>query len=390
MASDIHLDLGDEDGSTADHLASDVAPSSPMTPKDQSEVFPGVTAHDVAFRFAPIWYQDTANNGPDGLGAKGDVPILVDYDGDLKHRNNWDNLPDYDAFPWLYYSVVATSTHYFLSYAHYQPRDWEQLCTGLFTECHEGDMGSAYVIVRRSGDGYGQVEAVRTHAHGENSYWWVGGTPSVEEGKASMLGPVDFEDNTGSISDVADGQYTHVRLFGQARGHGVVPCTASKKSMQPFGVGNVACPDGEGTEFPGEDGLKYIPTTDEPELFTEGQQNVETPRAYALVSTAHTLWVWRSDIGEDEMFSVEGIFQYQGSRGAPFFTKDELGYQFAADQFINDSVSGKPPWSEETEGASRGDSLLDPAYAFDQALGFPEPFSLEYTYHPFLQVTEPL
>ena len=85
-------EIAEPDTSPLDEIAGDGV--DPADSEDaRVEPPPGPTLAEAALYFAPVWYQDTANGGPDGEGARADLPTRVDYDGDLVHNNNWDNLP---------------------------------------------------------------------------------------------------------------------------------------------------------------------------------------------------------------------------------------------------------------------------------------------------------
>jgi hypothetical protein len=76
----------------------------------------------VAARYAPFVYHATHPR----LGRQ-DVPTNIDFDGDLVGRNNWEHFDRYRLLPTVYYAVVATETHLFLSYHLFHPRDWSTL-----------------------------------------------------------------------------------------------------------------------------------------------------------------------------------------------------------------------------------------------------------------------
>ncbi|MFG2040046.1 hypothetical protein [Dactylosporangium sp. NPDC048998] len=76
-----------------------------------------VTDADLAYRWAPVHYQDTAST------YRADYLAPVDYDGDWNTLNNWNNL---DAFAsgltgTVYYSVVETGTHWFIGFLPWRP-----------------------------------------------------------------------------------------------------------------------------------------------------------------------------------------------------------------------------------------------------------------------------
>ena len=349
-------------------------------PPETLEPPPGVDSAAVLGYFAPIWYQDTADGGPDGQGARADIPVIVDYDGDLQHDNNWDNLPNAELLPALYAALVATETHFFLTYAHYHPRDWEPICTGLLTECHEGDMEEIQLLVERTGDGLGEIRLLRTHHHGETSTW--GFDKALGGPAGSVAGPFDLEAEDGSVSAEQTEAHHHVRIFSQAKGHGLAPCRASEDFIKPSGIFNLSCP-GKGDAFPGGDGVRLVPFA-AAEAFSPGQEKAQATLGYAVVPIETSLWLWRSDIGDHKVFRTDGAFQYAGARGAPFVTSELLGATFDPDQFINDSSSGRSPWNLEMKGSAQADAFLDPAWAWSQGFTLPGEPSLVYVVHPYL------
>jgi hypothetical protein len=179
---------------------------------------------------------------------------------------------------------------------------------------------------------------------------------------------------------------SHVRIFSEAHGHGTVPCTAQKLFIKPFGIVNVSCPDADGKTFPGGDGIKFIPTTNETKIYQKGMENTGEPMAYALVPISETLWQWRHQIGKDQMFRSKGSFIYSGGRGVPFVSDGAIGSHFDVEQFPNDDSTGQVPWSRSLEGSEQGDVFLDPAFAYKEWLDAGPQWSLEYSYHPYLDV----
>ena len=81
----------------------------------------------LAYRWAPVHYQDTARN------PKADYITNFDYDGDWRATNNWDNLHRAPLRAYVYYSLTETKTHWFVMYMFFHPRDYAAcLPTGGF------------------------------------------------------------------------------------------------------------------------------------------------------------------------------------------------------------------------------------------------------------------
>src|SRR5262245_18256355 len=130
----------------------------------------------LAFFHAPILFQDTEARGQsqdEGNAASVDQPIQrrgdflarFDFDGDWNGLNNWANFSrrppggagdrnkDTMARAYLYYSVVETETHYFVSYCAFHAQDREPRCTDA--ERHENDLEGGLHVVKKGPENSG-------------------------------------------------------------------------------------------------------------------------------------------------------------------------------------------------------------------------------------------
>src|SRR4051812_21454252 len=82
-----------------------------------------VSRTQLALRWAPIHHQDVDATGSHALGGRSDYLTKVDYDGDLNGRNNWDRAADSGVSfaANVYYSVVETGSHWFVTYFFFHP-----------------------------------------------------------------------------------------------------------------------------------------------------------------------------------------------------------------------------------------------------------------------------
>ena len=360
-----------------------VDPAQPGAPpsKEISPVGAGLSAHDVALYFAPIWYQDTAAGGPDDQGARADVPLRVHYDGDLEHRNNWDHLPDHPLPAHLYYGLVATASHYFITYMHYHARDWEPVCVGILTACHEGDLEDVQLVVERDETGFGHVVLVRAHHHGQNTYW----TNDPVTVTGGIAGQIDFESLEGAVSATQDTDHSHLRVFAQSGGHGLAPCWAANNTIPPYGMPKVQCPDGSDQGFGGGDGIRYVPGEGPPPNYAPEMETDGEAVPYALEGVFPTLWAWRHEVGSGLLYRESDVFHYVGARKGAFQTSGPIGVTLDAQQFLNDTSGGHAPWNHKEFGSEKGDIFLDPAYAYAILLGVTSlDWSMTYTVHPYL------
>ena len=136
---------------------------------------------EIASRFAPVFYQALGDN------PRSDYITNFDFDGDWRGDNNWNNGANKDLplKGYIYYSVSETTTHFFIHYAVYHPRDYKggerrgtllsELIrqgakhggkydpTGLADEAalaHENDMEGALVVVAKDGNSLSEAHVV--------------------------------------------------------------------------------------------------------------------------------------------------------------------------------------------------------------------------------------
>ena len=187
----------------------------------------------VAGTFAPIFYQ--------ALGDKprSDYITNFDFDGDWRGDNNWDHADD-KKFPlkaYVYYSVSETTTHFFIHYAIFHPRDYkggeskgrilseliregvkggtEHDPTGMLEEAgvaHENDLEGCLIVVAKNGNDLkrARVVFVETLHHNDFSLYVPGETA-----------PKGFE-----VFRSEDG---HPLLYVEPKGHGVKTYSGDEK-----------------------------------------------------------------------------------------------------------------------------------------------------------------
>jgi len=114
---------------------------------------------ELARHYAPVIHQGTATDQ--------DFITAVDFDGDWISNNNWQNQPGGDLSAHVYYSVAETDSHWFLFYALFHPRDYTDEPCEESDGCHENDMESIQMVVRKDGTAHGQLQAVETLAHSD-------------------------------------------------------------------------------------------------------------------------------------------------------------------------------------------------------------------------------
>lgn len=278
-----------------------------------------VSDADLAYHWAPVHYQDTDSSDHDA-----DYLSTVDFDGEWNTLDNWEAQDDSLArlTGAAYYSVVETSTHWFVVYSFYHPRDWEDFSDPFEQFTHENDMEGVLATIRKDGSTYGRLEAVITVAHSD-FYSYVPAGSTFTSGRESVDGTLRL-------------QGTRPTTRQEAKGHGLYAWN--------------------GAEFPGGDGVVYVPSTTGEVPSGGNDRSV----GYRLVDTfaAGGLWAQRNS---SATFAGWGTFR--GDNG-----KDN-------------AANAAWGWDDGNDGSDvqRGLLATDPAYLVSVYFANRGSFSLTYT-----------
>ncbi len=325
----------------------------------------------LAARYAPIFYQ--------GLGEtpRFDYITNFDFDNDWRGDNNWQNADD-PRFPlaaWVYFSVCETTTHFFIHYAVFHPRDWKggnrrgvvmsDLMrlgarygrkydpTGVVDDlvlAHENDLEGCLVVVAKSrGQVREQVVFVESLAH--NKF-------------------LRYTPGTGQSSNSIRLEGQQPLLFIEPRGHGIEAYRGSQRQLRAAVKGVVRYEYTGQAEVPGDG---------------------EPPRrlGYALVPLETTLWA-RAQAGRNETYGEQ--FNY-GTRHITVGGKRRaiwlgvLGSAFLGTHGGRNMA--RPPWGwfdRNERQRPLGEWYFDPAATIKRHFQLGNNFSTSYTAHPLLRI----
>lgn len=279
----------------------------------------------LAAHWAPVIYQDTAAWDYDA-----DYITAFDFDGNWNGLDNWANQPLYPANAYVYYWVVETKTNWFIGYAVFHPRDWEEVC--FIFACHENDLEGVLLTIQRDGSAFGRFLMMTTIFHEETpSYRDIHASPS-----SNVSGP--FE---GDV-EFAGG---HPIIYIQAKGHGITGDERWEDTGFPGGDGVVYSYDGVAQQPPGGNA---------------------TGVSYDLADI-QPLWSWRCDA---QTFASYGSFagdNWTANAAHAPWGWDAWGYQhpvyfLAPATGIGDSFGNMGPFTRWDDGVDNdGDTIIDEA-----------------------------
>lgn len=312
-------------------------------PDDLGEATSELSASDaaqraqLAQRWAPVHYQDVDQTGTHALGGAADYIAAYDFDGNLSGRDNWDHAGN-AAYPLRahgYFSVTETSTHWFLVYLFFHPRDWTD---SFFDTEHENDAEGVLVAVHRDGTTYGKLKAIVTVAHTDffsfvpSGSTWTSGAESI--------------DGTVQLAALADGG--HPVTAQQAKGHGL-------KARPYYDI------DG--------DGVVYYPSLTTAEV-PSGPDDRDVLYKLVDILAPGGLWEQRANTS---LFASFGSFAGDSTGGCG---SGAIGCS-------SNSANAPWGWDDQDDGPARGALASDPAGLVRSYFAIPEAMSTTYTFNPF-------
>lgn len=264
-------------------VACDATP--PQTAVERSSQ-PLVQRQSLLLHWAPVHYHDVNKNRWSG---RGDFLTAFNYDHDWSPDNNWDNLnaAGVDLTASAYGKVAESTSHWFLFFAFYHPRDWVDSAVSVHFEEHENDVEGVVLFVRKDGSTFGTLEGMMTDHHGDISYYNAASNVTPVSGSAMQV-------------EVLPGEsHARPRTYQEAEGHGIWSC----------GSGGAKCDKRD------EDGIKYVPGTTGG---VPGAVGVWTPVSYAI-RDMDEMWTKRlpgtSGIAHDgQPWSASAIYKTPGPR----------------------------------------------------------------------------
>jgi hypothetical protein len=292
---------------------------------------------ELALRWAPIHYQDVDATGSHALSGRSDYLSRVDYDGDLVGRNNWDNAARSGAAA-VYYDVVETSTHWYITYLMYHARDWVD--QPFFEGEHENDGEGLTEMIEKDGSGYGILRGIVTEAHTDfYSYTPAGSTWT--NGRETIDGTVQFQSSPHD-------SFQHPVTAQEVQGHGL-------KAWPQYNING--------------DGIIYYPSAGTSTTPSSGN---DRDVQYQLIDMFAGGGLW-SQRNNTSLFVNLGTFAGDDSGDCGVGTWD----------CTTDSANAPWGWDDGNDAPARGEIATDPAKLTAEYFTVPGSLSRTYTYNPY-------
>ncbi|AKT41088.1 hypothetical protein [Chondromyces crocatus] len=293
----------------------------------------------LALRWAPIHYQDVDVTGSHALGGRSDYISRVDFDGDWIATNNWENTPNHPLRAHAYHNVVETSSHWYIIYTFFHPRDWAD---NVFETEHENDAEGVLVIVGRDGSTYGRLLGAVTVAHKDFFSFVPTGSPFTGKNES-----VD-----GTLRLASHDGHDHPITAQEAKGHGL-------KAWPSYDIVG--------------DGVKYYPSLTTAE---EPMSAYDDDVRYKLIDAYGPEGFWpRRQLAS--LFASHGTFA--GDKGG--------GCGLLPHLCTTNAANAPWGWDDKDDGpVLRGEIATDPAKLTAHYFNVPSGFSSSYTFNPFQNI----
>ncbi|MFA6450533.1 MAG: hypothetical protein WCX65_13760 [bacterium] len=280
--------------------------------------------------WAPVVFQAAASNA--------DFITRYDFDGDYIGNNNWENFDKFPKPAYVYYDVKETKSHWFIFYSFFHPRDYisDPACQ---SSCHENDLESVQLTVRKDGTRYGKLEILETLAH-DNIFLYTN-DKKIKGGKLKVSGPISLLKGKPAV-------------YIEQYGHGIYGGKSDSINANPMAMKVVQYIYKEKAEEPNGIPAKNI--------------------GYELLPIHETLWQYRDCAGDGKCYDVS--FNYRGIT---------LQSVFDGDTFVTDAAN--VPWGYNQavgDDIIQGDWFLDPARAVLYHAGPMPDFSADYYFNPYI------
>ncbi len=304
----------------------------------------------LAEHWAPFLAQET------WFQPKSDMPCRFDFDGDWHGDNNWDSLPWGSSQAYVYYAAMETATHWFLIYNVFHARDYSDRC--VIGTCHENDNEGIILTIQRDGSEFGRLQVMETLAH--NNVYTFTADPAIRNGAHDIDGGIELYEGS------------HPAVFIESGGHGIYGTLASHSKFR-LRDGQF---DGTGIT------LIYKGAAERPKHASDRLVGYELLPIYDH-------WWLKAEEGKWPHRTFDAFFRYEPFGGRPGLDK-RIGGAFMGRKEAENKA--KPFWGWHDSLTLKrkilavGQWAMDPAYAVSRNLSFPagQPFSLDYTWHPFL------
>ena len=347
----------------------------------------------IAQKYAPVIFQEIDRGTVvDKSRGREDFITAVDFDGDMRANNNWENMSKFPLLPIVYYSLIESETHLFISYSLYHPRDWSRV-NASYTQ-HENDMENIQLVINKEGDG--RLVLIMTQTHLASKFTATDSGGVTAKNGIKLGNGVRMFDDAGLCTDKGD----HVGIFIERKGHGIYSVGHAPKLAGEYRDGRLVELKKKRFSAPVWEKFPIIQYTPSKDGVTKRQPTINPARKdgqviehnvpYALESVYHRFWlpITRGELyGDGKLF--DGSFSYKDNlfdlkRVPRFFDSDKTSGPFKKDAGVTPFALGISLMDKNL-----GNLFFNPAQSYPKYFNFTGKWSKHYIYNPYLNTHKP-
>jgi hypothetical protein len=185
----------------------------------------------IVVHYSPVIYQSTE--------GRYDYITNFNFDGNWYGRDNWEHYDCYPLKAHVYYAIIETSNHYFLTYCFFHPRDVGNQAHGWAGK-HENDFEGCRFVIRKDGSEWGSLESFETTYHGHLGHYYY---PWIQfEGSHSIVYVTPYKHAVYGVNSAAEWSWDcdylgpNCVIFPSKSGTGVIYRYAGRGAEEPSGL----------------------------------------------------------------------------------------------------------------------------------------------------------
>lgn len=308
----------------------------------------------VAEHFAPVVVQRTNDDRRDFI-------TKFNFDGNW---NGYDNVAHLSEFPlkaYVYFSIIESTNHYFLTYCFYHPQDYAKVtgpACGFFNRIgeHENDLEGCQLVVEKDGSEFGKLVVMETLAH--NVFYQYENDSRVRD----MHSDPSVNDDIDGHIVFEKGDSSHPMVLVECLGHGV----------HAYGH--------NGKEVSKDDSFVLYRVGPEAGLPRDKNDHDVKFELIDMTDAENGIWTHRREFEGDPRAYANPLSEWWN--GYAYEGHEPIGGAFYGHQ----NNQAKPPWGWTAKGVNKGDWFIIPAYTFAKHLSIPglKPEKTAYIYNPYL------
>ncbi|MEA2004774.1 MAG: thrombospondin type 3 repeat-containing protein [Acidobacteriota bacterium] len=185
----------------------------------------------MVMHYSPVIYQSTE--------GKFDYITKFNFDGNWNGYDNWEHYDCYPLNAYVYYAIIESTNHYFITYCFFHPRDvGNEAWGGIWA--HENDFEGCRFVITKDASEWGRLDSFETIYHTHKGFYYK---PSIKfEGSHPIVYVTPYKHAVYGINSAAEWSWDcdylgpNCKVFPSKSGTGVIYRYAGRGAEIPSGL----------------------------------------------------------------------------------------------------------------------------------------------------------